>query len=108
MVLGADNQASLHDIETSIFIICLDRAVSITHNHHRSIDETDHNLRDDNSLSLQMLHGQGSHLNSCNRWYDKTMQVSSKYSCTLGAIQHMYVRHFGSRLCKNWCKIGIK
>jgi len=69
------NRRSLEVIETSIFVLCLDKAVPVLHNHRRSIDETTHNTRDDNSLALQMLHGQGTELNSANRWYDKTMQV---------------------------------
>ncbi|XP_067929903.1 choline O-acetyltransferase-like [Watersipora subatra] len=55
------NKESLRLIETSIFILCLDRPVG-------------NEPRDDKSQALQMLHGHGSHVNSCNRWYDKTMQ----------------------------------
>ncbi|XP_067937012.1 choline O-acetyltransferase-like [Watersipora subatra] len=68
------NAKSLNSIETSIFILCLDKSVPVNYNHIRSVDETDHKQRDDNSLALQMLHGQGTQLNSRNRWYDKTMQ----------------------------------
>ena len=57
------NTESLNMIETSIFILCLDEAVA------------SNGRRDENSIALQMLHGQGTDLNSCNRWYDKTMQV---------------------------------
>ena len=62
---GKINSESLHLIETSIFILCLDGAV----------ENESGLLRDDNCLARQMLHGHGSHVNSCNRWYDKTMQV---------------------------------
>ncbi|XP_053393078.1 choline O-acetyltransferase-like [Mercenaria mercenaria] len=68
------NRASLEQIERCMFILCLDRSIPISFNHQRSIDETSMNVRDDVSLLCQMLHGQGSKVNSCNRWYDKTMQ----------------------------------
>ena len=74
-VVDPINAESLRSIETSIFILCLDKSIPICYNHHRSIDDTDHKQRDDNSLALQMLHGQGTQLGGCNRWYDKTMQV---------------------------------
>ena len=69
------NLESLATIERCIFVLCLDRAIPISFNHQRSVDETSGNLRDDVSLILQMLHGHGSKVNSCNRWFDKTMQV---------------------------------
>ena len=76
LLLDSVNEESLRTIETSIFILCLDKTIPVKFNHRRSIDETEHNHRDDNSVALQMLHGQGSELNSSNRWYDKTMQVN--------------------------------
>ena len=83
LLLDSVNGESLRTIETSIFILCLDKTIPVKFNHRRSIDETEHNHRDDNSVALQMLHGQGSELNSSNRWYDKTMQVNP---CRLHSI----------------------
>ena len=77
-IVDPANAESLYSIETSILILCLDKSIPINMNHRRSVDETDHRQRDDNSLALQMLHGQGTQLNSLNRWYDKTMQVGGR------------------------------
>ncbi|CAD5123639.1 DgyrCDS11967 [Dimorphilus gyrociliatus] len=63
------NKRSLSLIENSIFILCIDHTLPATFNH-----QTTGKNRDDVSQALQMLHGLGSSFNSCNRWYDKTMQ----------------------------------
>ena len=54
----------MKEIQRSIFVLCLDKPVA------------------DNNASVQrsqvvgeMLHGGGAHLNSGNRWFDKTLQV---------------------------------
>ena len=70
------NRESLNLIETCIFVICLDDSIPLSFNHQTSIDETNMGYRDDVSLATQMLHGFGTKVNSCNRWFDKTMQVS--------------------------------
>ncbi|XP_062590553.1 choline O-acetyltransferase-like, partial [Saccostrea cucullata] len=79
------NRDSLDAIERSIFILCMDSAIPIALNHRNSVDETQSNIRDDVSLANQMLHGLGTHLNSANRWYDKTMQfiISEDGACGL-------------------------
>ncbi|KAL5018091.1 hypothetical protein ScPMuIL_003813 [Solemya velum] len=79
------NRDYLDQIEHCLFVVCLDKCVPITFNHQNSIDETQQNLRDDVSLALQMLHGHGTSSNSCNRWFDKTMQfiVTEDGACGL-------------------------
>lgn len=79
------NRESLDLIQRCMFVLCLDRSIPVAFNHQRSIDETSMNLRDDVSQSLQMLHGQSSKVNSCNRWFDKTMQfiISRDGACGL-------------------------
>ena len=76
-ILLPDNQnrQSLEKLERCIFVLCLDEAVPVSFNHQCSLDETRNNMRDEVSLAGQMLHGSGSAVNSCNRWFDKTMQV---------------------------------
>ena len=64
----ATNAETLLQIESSIFILCLDVIAGESQPH------------DDTFIALHMLHGHGSHLNSCNRWYDKTMQVPASIS----------------------------
>ncbi|XP_052262226.1 choline O-acetyltransferase-like [Dreissena polymorpha] len=85
MMTDMTNRESLSALETCMFVLCLDKSIPISFNHQRSVDETSMNLRDDVSLSTQMLHGQGSKINSCNRWFDKTMQfiISRDGACGL-------------------------
>ncbi len=71
------NRDSLDLIERCIFIVCLDDPIPLSFNHQTSIDETNMGFRDDVSLATQMLHGFGTKVNSCNRWFDKTMQVKT-------------------------------
>ena len=69
------NRDSLDMIERCIFVLNLDKAMPISFNHQCSVDETNANMRDEVSLAKQMIHGHGHARNSCNRWFDKTMQV---------------------------------
>ena len=75
------NRETLDMIEKAIFVLCLDEKIPSTFNHQRTQDEINgcHGHRDDVSLAKQMLHGLGTGVNSCNRWFDKTMQVSIKH-----------------------------
>ena len=77
-------------IERCIFILCLDDSIPLSFNHQKSIDETSRDIRDDVSLATQMLHGFGSNVNSCNRWFDKTMQVGGLTVFIVGMFWVMY------------------
>lgn len=55
----------MNSIQKSIFTVCLDKPVPrVSEDVYR------------NHVAGQMLHGGGSQLNSGNRWFDKTLQVS--------------------------------
>ncbi|KAK2169375.1 hypothetical protein LSH36_10g01024 [Paralvinella palmiformis] len=77
------NRDSLDLIERCIFILCLDEMVPASKNHH--VPTQTSNIRDDTSMAKQMLHGHGSKYNTCNRWFDKTMQfvIGEDGSCGL-------------------------
>ncbi|XP_072038688.1 choline O-acetyltransferase-like [Amphiura filiformis] len=63
------NRDSLDMIERCIFVLCLDSPMGFPPAEvGKPMDA------DDEPLAHQMLHGGGSHLNSGNRWFDKTMQ----------------------------------
>ncbi|KAL4240512.1 hypothetical protein ACF0H5_001303 [Mactra antiquata] len=85
IMTDASNRDCIEQVENCMFILCLDRSIPISFNHQRSMDETSMNVRDDVSLILQMLHGHGTKINSCNRWFDKTMQfvISRDGACGL-------------------------
>ncbi|GAB1597880.1 carnitine O-acetyltransferase-like [Argonauta hians] len=59
------NQASFNMIQSSLFVLCLDKSIPLPNNKSRYLSVTSGN----------MLHGGGSALNSGNRWFDKTMQI---------------------------------
>ncbi|XP_078659222.1 choline O-acetyltransferase-like isoform X4 [Branchiostoma floridae x Branchiostoma belcheri] len=94
------NRDSLDMIERCIFVLCLDEGVCC--------DKTDLNL------ACQMLHGNGSHSNTPNRWFDKTMQfiVADDGACGLvyehspsegvavvQLVEHLlnYIQKYGSK-----------
>ncbi|XP_064616080.1 carnitine O-acetyltransferase-like [Liolophura sinensis] len=58
-----DNKKAFDVIHRSIFVLCLDRLFPL--------DNPDSRLT---VTANQMLHGGGSDLNTCNRWFDKTLQ----------------------------------
>ncbi|XP_055517636.1 choline O-acetyltransferase [Leucoraja erinacea] len=60
LMRDSTNRDSLNAIERCIFLLCLDEPIDV--------ELTDLNM------ALQMMHGNGWHKNSANRWYDKTMQ----------------------------------
>lgn len=65
----ATNRSNLEEIETCMFVICLDAPVAPL-----DPEEQRESSRSDISLAMQMIHGAGSKNNSCNRWFEKTMQ----------------------------------
>ena len=115
------NRESLNLIETCIFVICLDDSIPLSFNHQTSIDETNTGFRDDVSMATQMLHGFGTKVNSCNRWFDKTMQVSpiprlhkkirricqlnTPYTCYVSASQIIVIRKRVGRKTYNSMKL---
>ena len=68
------NRESLDVIERCIFVLCLDERGAQS-NTIKEDTYSGQEIRDDVSLAKQMLHGLGTGHNSCNRWFDKTMQV---------------------------------
>lgn len=58
-----NNVKSLETIEKALFVVCLDKA---------SDPPVGYTEKDEQSR--QALHGGGSKVNSCNRWFDKTIQ----------------------------------
>uniref|UniRef100_A0A0N5AN78 Carn_acyltransf domain-containing protein n=1 Tax=Syphacia muris TaxID=451379 RepID=A0A0N5AN78_9BILA len=57
------NPGSFKAVEDSLFVLCLDREA----NGFYGVSELD-------LQAMQCLHGGGSQNNSCNRWFDKTLQ----------------------------------
>ncbi|KAI0235638.1 Choline O-acetyltransferase [Lamellibrachia satsuma] len=73
LMQDSTNRDCLDMIERCIFVLCLDKRVC-----HDDAASGDTQWRDDVSLALQMEHGAGTAHNTCNRWFDKTMQVSNR------------------------------
>ena len=62
------NKESLADVETSLVVLCLDRAVDLWKCKDSNAQR--------NLAGGQTIHGCGSGSNGANRWFDKTVQVS--------------------------------
>jgi hypothetical protein len=90
------NQESLDLIEKSAYDICLDKKCN---------DESKSYLNEDVKVGMQILNGSGTHLNSANRFFDKTLQFilsedgicglvrehsPSEGPITVNLIQHVY------------------
>lgn len=58
-----DNKEYVKTIQSALFTVSLDEYVDV---------EKDQFF---NELSAQLIHGGGAHVNSANRWMDKTIQV---------------------------------
>ena len=65
-ILDKTNKASIQNIKRSIFVLCLDELLPGDMSDERSV------------AAKMMLHGGGSQLNTGNRWFDKTIQVSGR------------------------------
>ena len=71
--VDSTNRDCLDMIERCIFVLCLDTRLCSD-----DAASGDTQWRDDVSLALQMVHGSGTAHNTCNRWFDKTMQVGDR------------------------------
>ena len=69
------NQHSLDVIETAQFVVCLDK-VHPHISHLKSPDSSGMQDYHKTILANNVLHGNGSQHNSCNRWFDHAIQVS--------------------------------
>ena len=73
------NRGSLKTIEESTFILCLDKSLRVlrrsSNAEYLCHDDVVDDVRDDANMALQMMHG--GRLNGANRWFDKTMQVTT-------------------------------
>ncbi|XP_068222982.1 choline O-acetyltransferase isoform X4 [Palaemon carinicauda] len=98
----AENQKTLHIIETSVLVLCFDDPLPSKFNlatrtsHRASLSKrsssftmnsqsSELTLRDEVNAGHQMIHGGGFNHNSANRWFDKTVQfvVTSDGWCGL-------------------------
>lgn len=64
LILDEKNKLSLNEIQSSLFVVCLDRTMPKSGNDNRQT-----------TAGKQFIHGGGSSGNAANRWYDKTVQV---------------------------------
>lgn len=83
----------MQDIQSSIFVLALDK----------STESTSGNTDSDTVHLNEMSHGGGSRVNSCNRWFDKVLQVYDeeiKSVYVLIRFEDVYSRkhHLGSSL----------
>ncbi|BFZ03861.1 hypothetical protein BsWGS_06900 [Bradybaena similaris] len=69
------NRSSLQTLESCLFLVCLDKATVPSLGGSRKGLVTDLTAR-----THHIIHGQGVRNNTCNRWMDKTIQVSL-YTC---------------------------
>lgn len=71
--LTKDNEKQINDIETCLFLVCLDKAIDAKVNRLTK-------------AGMHLLHGGGSKQNGSNRWYDKTLQFVIGSDGTVGLI----------------------
>lgn len=74
------NVSSLHDIETAMFTLCLDRP------HPHVAPTVSFNDAQAEVLAKRALHGNGTKQNSCNRWFDSAVQVSTLYDVSITTV----------------------
>ncbi|XP_017774150.1 PREDICTED: choline O-acetyltransferase isoform X2 [Nicrophorus vespilloides] len=81
------NRRNFELIAKSLLVVCLDEALPTSFNCRLQRGGKGHTAggRDETNLVLQMIHGGGTAYNSCNRWFDKTIQliVSGDGACGL-------------------------
>ena len=78
--VSAENNKNLSLIEECLLVLCLDLKPLETKWNRRGARGGKGwalGARDETNLAHQMIHGGGAHVNSSNRWFDKTVQVTS-------------------------------
>ncbi|CAL1535923.1 unnamed protein product [Lymnaea stagnalis] len=99
--LDATNRANLHILENCLFLLCLDKPTVPSR-----CGIQGGMLNDMTARTHHIIHGQGVHNNSANRWMDKTIQVIVSEDGTCGinmehsvaegiALGHMIEHAFG-------------
>ncbi|XP_008193031.2 carnitine O-acetyltransferase isoform X1 [Tribolium castaneum] len=77
LTLDMTSLKSVREIQTSLFLVCLDKALPNCGESERVI------------ASKQFIHGGGSGANAANRWYDKTVQfIVSEDGCVGLTYEH--------------------
>uniref|UniRef100_A0A1Y1JZM6 Choline/carnitine acyltransferase domain-containing protein n=4 Tax=Photinus pyralis TaxID=7054 RepID=A0A1Y1JZM6_PHOPY len=71
--LTKENEKQINDIETCLFLVCLD-------------ETSDAKVNRLTKAGMHLLHGGGSKQNGSNRWYDKTLQFVIGSDGTVGLI----------------------
>src|SRR6218665_990608 len=85
----ASNEDSLHSIEESLFVLCLDDFCSPTNyppikqGYRNSISAANLDL---SFMGAMLLHGGGSSVHTANRWFDKFLQIIVSRSGICGAV----------------------
>ena len=68
-VSDTTNRENLREIEKCIFVVCLDEPSS-------HLDSSQYLSEAQDSVPFSnCFHGNGTHVNTCNRWFDHAMQV---------------------------------
>ncbi|XP_044268520.1 carnitine O-acetyltransferase isoform X2 [Tribolium madens] len=77
LTLDVTSLKSVREIQTSLFLVCLDKALPNCGENERI------------TASKQFIHGGGSNANSANRWFDKTVQfIVSEDGCVGLTYEH--------------------
>ena len=64
------NKANLEAVEKAIFLLCLDQPPP-----HSTQSPSVMEMPTSSVTARQCMHGDGTEYNSCNRWFDKIVQV---------------------------------
>lgn len=82
-VQGDQNQLNVELIEKALILLCIDESLPLTFNcrgfHGSPSSQHYAGGRDETNMAHQMIHGGGSHVNTANRWFDKTLESNPTF-----------------------------